>query len=173
MTESEAWLKQVESDFAAAEAVFNPGKASTYCQSISKYQQVVEKSVNVIDAVLREQGILFQRAKAEHYPLKMINRLVRLSLRRESDLATNMQRLFTRWNADIYDLCDLAPALPLEGELYQRNTEYPFQNEDGTWTAPADTDSFTAAQVQRFSIVAKNLRKEAQLIVTAARLNKL
>lgn len=173
MTEAEAWLKQVESDFAAAEAVFDQGKACTYCQCISKYQQVVEKSINVIDAVLREQGLFDRRVKAQHYPLRMINRLVRLPLRQQSDLAANMQRLFTRWAADIYDLCDLAPELPLKGELYQRNTEYPFQNEDETWTAPADADSFTAAQVQRFSNVAKNLRREAQLIETAARLNKL
>lgn len=173
MTEAESWLEQVNSDFAAANAVFDQEKASTYCQAISKYQQVVEKSINVIDAVLREQRILVNRAKAEHYPLKMINRLVRLPLRRKSDLATNMQRLFIRWGADIYDLCDLAPELPSKGELYQRNTEYPFQNADESWTAPSEPTSFTLAQVHRFEAVAINLRWEAQIIATAAKLNKL
>ena len=172
MTEAEAWLEQVESDFAAAQRGFQGDDASSYCQAISKYQQVVEKSVNVIDAILREQGILLDRVQAEHYPLKMINRLVRLPLRQRPDLAANMSRIFTRWNSDIYDLCRLAPKLPPVGQRYQQNTEYPYQSEDMTWTAPAAKTSFTAAQVQRFSIVAKNLRREAQLIATAAKINK-
>ena len=152
-----------------AEAIFDQEKASAYCQSISKYQQVVEKSINAIDAVLREQSILFERAKAEHCPLRMINRLVNLSQRRHSDLASNRQRIFhERWYADIYDLCALAPKLPLKDELYRRNTEYPFQNEDETWTSPAEINSFTLHQVQRFDNVARSLRREAQLIVTAA-----
>lgn len=105
MTEAEAWLAQVESDFAAARSVFKEDDLSTYCQSIAKCQQVVEKSINVIDAVLREQGVFLDRVKPDHYPLKMINRLVRLPLRQNPDLAANMQRIFTRWGADIHDLC--------------------------------------------------------------------
>ncbi len=173
MTESEAWLLQVESDFAAANNVLDNEDPSTCCQSISKCQQVVEKSINVIDAVLREQGILNGRVKAQHYPLRMINRLVRLPIQKEPDLAANMKRLFIRWGGDIYDLCDLAPELPLKDELYQRNTEYPFQNEDETWTAPAAANSFTSDQVKRFIFTARNLRREAQEISTAAKLNKL
>ncbi len=173
MTEAEAWLAQVESDYAAAQSVFQRDDSSTYCQAISKYQQVVEKSINVIDAVLREQGILLDRVQAEHYPLKMINRLVRLPLRQRPDLAANMNRIFTRWNSDIYDLCWLAPKLPPVGQRYQQNTEYPYQNEDMTWTAPAAEVSFTVAQVQRFAIVARNLRREAQAILTNARVNNL
>jgi len=174
MTEAEAWLKQIESDFAAAAAVFNQEDASTYCQTISKYQQVVEKSINVIDAVLREQGVLLGRVKAEHYPLKMINRLVNLSQRQHSDLAANMSRIFRgRWYADIYDICRLAPKLPPPGARYQQNTEYPYQNDDMTWTAPAEAGSFKLDQVQRFGNVARSLRREAQLVVTAANLNEL
>ena len=133
MTEAEAWLTQVESDFAAAIAVFDQQNFSSYCQTISKYQQVVEKSINVIDAVLREQGVLQGRVKAEHYPLKMINRLVSLSQRQYLDLAANMQRIFHgRWYADIYDICQLAPKLPSVGQRYQQNTEYPYQTENMT-----------------------------------------
>jgi hypothetical protein len=173
MTEAEAWLAQVESDFAAAQSVFQIADPSTYCQSISKYQQVVEKSINVIDAVLREQGVFLGRVRPEHYPLKMINRLVRLPLRQDPDLAANMQRIFTRWGADIHDLCLFAPKLPPVGQRYQQNTEYPYQNEDGTWTAPSAPASFSLAQVQRFATTARSLRREAQEISTAARLNKL
>ena len=174
MTEVEAWLAQVESDYAAAERVFRNYNPNTFCQAIAKYQQVVEKSINVIDAVLRGQGIISGRVKPEHYPRKMINRLVRLPQRRHSDLAENMQRIFlTRWFSDINDLCLFAPKLPLAGQRYQQNTEYPYQNPDLTWTAPSVDGNFSLAQVKRFEIVARNLRREAQEIFTAARLHNL
>ncbi len=174
MTEAEAWLAQTASDFAAAQNVLVAGDPSTYCQSIAKCQQVVEKSVNVIDAVLREQGILQGRVKAEHYPLKMINRLVRIPARQYQDLSANMRRIFiVRWGADIHDLCLFAPKLPPAGQRYPQNTEYPYQNDDLTWTAPSAPESFSLAQVQRSTTTARNLRREAQEISTAARLNKL
>lgn len=172
MTEIEAWMLQTDSDFAAARRVLVETDATTYCQAIAKYQQVTEKSINVMDAALHEQGVLFGRVRAEHLPIHMKNRLIRIPREKNKDLAARLERIFRRWWPDVYDLCSLAPKLPLPGEDYKQNTEYPFQ-ERGVWTAPAAGTSFTLAQVQRFEKIARQLRSEARQIVAAARLNKL
>ena len=163
MTEADAWKSQAESDFAAASALFAPGKQATYCQAIAKYQQMVEKTINFIDATLRERGLLAGRVRAEHYPERMINRLVRLPQSGNKEVADRLVRIFSRWLPDIYDLCDLAPKLPAKGEPYQRNTEYPFQLPDGEWTAPA-VSAFRQEDVHRFERVARQLRAEAEQI---------
>jgi hypothetical protein len=172
MTEAEAWKAQVESDYAAARAVWVQDDLKTYCQAIAKYQQVVEKSINFIDAVLREQGLLVGRVRAEHYPERMINRLVRLPQSENKTVAQRLVRIFSRWLPDIYDICALAPKLPPRGEPYQRNTEYPFQCQDGMWTAPADAQ-FTQAEVSRFERVARQMRAEAEQIAVAAEISTL
>lgn len=172
MTEADAWKTQVDSDFAAANAVFNQNDESTYCQAIAKYQQVVEKSINCMDASLRQYGLLVEheRVRAEHYPERMINRLVRLPQSSNREIADRLNRIFSRLLPDIHDLCDLAPKLPLRGELYQRNTEYPFQLPNGDWTAPAAEKSFRKENVQRFERLARQLRTEAERITVALQL---
>lgn len=170
MTEAEAWKRQADSDFVAAAAVFSLVDFGTRCQAIAKCQQVVEKSINYMDATLREHGLLVGRVKAEHYPERMINRLVRLPQSGNREIADRLVRIFSRWLPDIYDLCDLAPKLPLRGELYQRNTEYPFQLPDGTWTAPAAQEAFRQEDVLRFERVARHFRAEAEQIAVALRL---
>lgn len=169
MTEADAWKRQADSDFAAATALSQQG-AGTRCQAIAKYQQVVEKSINYMDATLRERGLLVGRAKAEHYPERMINRLVRLPQSGNREIADRLVRIFRRWFSDIHDLCALAPKLPLRGELYQRNTEYPFQLPDGAWTAPAAESAFRQDEVLRFERVARHMRAEAEQIAVALRL---
>lgn len=166
MTEADAWKAQVESDYAAAQAVHREDDPRTYCQTVAKYQQVIEKSINSIDATLREHGLLVGRVRAEHYPERMINRLVRLPQSEHKNIADRLMRIFSRWRADIYDLCALAPKLPPRGELYQRNTEYPYQRQDGTWTAPAASE-FTRAEVLRYARVARQMRAEAEQIAVA------
>ena len=173
MTELEAWLVQVESDFTAARRVLREDDPGTYCQTIAKYQQIVEKSINVIDAALRERGLFPDRAQSEHYPIRMMNRLVRIPVKSHGEIAARLQRLFKRLWADIHDLCVLAPKLPPRGELYRPNTEYPFQSSNGEWTAPAASSSFSWRQVQRFENVARSLRAEAQRIADGARLGIL
>jgi HEPN domain-containing protein len=58
MKQSEAWVLQAKSDFAAAQAVFNDVDEPTYCQAIAKYQQVTEKSIKGMIAALNEQGTI-------------------------------------------------------------------------------------------------------------------
>ena len=168
MTEAQAWKRQADSDFSAANAVFVAGNQATYCQAIAKHQQVVEKTINFIDATLREYGLLEGRVRAEHYPERMINRLVRLPQSENKEVADRLVRIFSRWLSDIYDLCDLAPKLPARGEPYRRNTEYPFQLSDGEWTAPST--AFRQEEVTRFERVARQLRAEADQIAVALQL---
>lgn len=169
MTEADAWKLQAESDFAAA-AVFSQGEPSIRCQAIAKYQQVVEKSINYMDALLRDHGLVVDRVKAEHYPERMINRLVRLPQSGNREIADRLVRIFSRWLPDIYDACALAPRLPLRGEPYRRNAEYPFQLPDGEWAAPAAEQSFRQEDVLRFERVARQLRIEAEQIAVALQL---
>lgn len=146
MTQSEAWMIQVQSDQLAGHTVFNAQEAATFCQAISKYQQVVEKSIKAMVAALTESGVAAVNIGSDHYPEKQIDALLLIKRAIGQDLIAQIRAVFSPYRlGEIRALCLLAPRLPP-----RRNTEYPYPDGQGGWTAPAVQGSFTAAEVYRF-----------------------
>lgn len=172
MTQSQAWLQQIFSDFAAARNVRNDLDATTYCQAVSKYQQVVEKSVKAMVAAIHEQGIQFTLITPAHYPVDEINALN--GLRRAIDPASveQISRIFTdKRRIQVRDLCGLAPQYPRDNTTFRRNTEYPY-NEGlpvGDWTAPASVGNFTLDEVKRYYDLAWVIHRQVGRFVDTVR----
>lgn len=157
MKQSEAWVVQVKSDFAAAEKFFQENNPATYCQAIAKYQQVVEKSVKAMVAAVNDLGSNLTITKS-HLPIKEIDAL--LALRRVIDNASvdRLSRTFKTHRKAVEGLCRLAPQWPEDNISFVRNTEYPFQIE-GRWTAPAVQGSFTPQEMKSAKSTAEAFHK--------------
>jgi hypothetical protein len=167
--QSAAWVLQARSDLAAARAAAKKTDASTYCQSLAKYQQVTEKSVKGMVAALVEIGIPQVSISGSHTLRHEMNGLdVLRRKKREIDKASlaSIDQVFKSFRAEIEWLCVLAPSGP-SGLVYPRNTEYPFN--DGSsegWTAPAALDSFTLNEVNRAHSLAWALQPKAARFVS-------
>ncbi len=94
MKQSEAWLAQVQSDFAAGKRVFVEGDKTTYCQSIAKYQQTVEKAVKAMVAAVNDLGIAFMALQTYHMPDREIEALLRLRNAIDNDSIKTLKRIF-------------------------------------------------------------------------------
>lgn len=175
MKQSEAWVLQAKSDFAAAQAVINDTDEPTYCQAIAKYQQVTEKSIKSIKGIIRtlnEQGAANIRiSTTQHKVYREMNELN--SLRRDrlkSDdkkWVDQINKKFNGLKADIEWLCDLAPSGQRDGTFF-KNTEYPFNDASpGGWTAPAAPGIYTSVDVTRAYNLAQKLIKQADKFTSA------
>lgn len=158
MRQSEAWILQAKSDLTAAKNVLKENDASTYCQALAKYQQVVEKSVKGMVAALNELGISQPSISGKHTLEHEINGLD--ALRRKPDLdkasINVVDKVIVGYKNDIISLCRLAPSGPKNNanskdKLYLKNTEYPFNEglAEGEYIAPAALDTFTIEEVKQ------------------------
>ncbi len=165
------WLSQAHSDFCAAKRVYQAGDDSTYCQAIAKYQQVVEKSVKALAAGLQHAKIT--QISSGHYYKHDVDRLaqaIRHSLdpKNVNEIHDKVAELFNEhYRQEIKILSSFAPRRPPPGAPHQRNTEYPFQNANGGWTAPAKPKTFTSQEVTRFSDLADQIWKRCNKIISA------
>lgn len=167
MSESEAWMLQARSDFEAGSKVLAEADPATYCQSISKFQQVVEKSIKAMVAALNENGINAVTTGADHYPQKQIDALLLIKRAVSRELISHIHSVFSGHRlGEIRALCLLAPGLPP-----RRNTEYPYPDGLGNWTAPAAGGSFSVDEVYRFWSLADDLVPQTGRFVQAARLS--
>lgn len=150
------WLRQAQADLEAAGHILQPVVASTYCQAISKYQQTVEKSVKALAAILRDAQMANIPIGFKHDVETQVSMLLRLPRPRASrDIQNIIHSLFDQsTRGDIKALGLLAPKAPAPGQLFQRNTEYPYQDAQGTWHVPAEEDAFVLAEVERFKRLA-------------------
>ncbi len=173
MKQSEAWLLQATSDFAAAKAVFDKADASTYCQSIAKYQQTVEKSVKGMIVALSEQGISSIPISHNHeltHEINSLNSLRRTGLKfYDKNLVDKISATLNKGKAQVKWLSDLAPMGPKD-KTYFKNTEYPFSDAspDG-WAAPASSGSFSVTDVTMAYNLAQKLHKKANDIIVSLR----
>jgi HEPN domain-containing protein len=160
-----AWIRQAASDFRSAE--YSVGIQDA-CQAIAKYQQVVEKSVKAIAEGFYDRKLSSGPMRAGHDVDRLISTLLSVRLRKSNvKLAQRITGLFNEPRRDqIRSICRLAPNRPAAGQLQARNTEYPFQNSDGTWRAPADPGSFGRPEVDRFRQLAHDLGDGARRIVS-------
>ena len=91
------------------------------------------------------------------------------SSRKTNDLVQLVQNLFYAQNVGhINDLCSLAPKWPAQGNLFPRNTEYPFQQATAAWLAPCDPEVFTQPELNRFDHLAKAVVAGAGKIVSVS-----
>ena len=163
MKQSEAWTVQITSDLEAATAIFTADNPGTYCQVIAKYQQVVEKSVNAMVAALNEVSGPVINIGTKHYPEKQINALLLMKFGNQ-DLVRHVHAIFSEYRlGEIRALCLLAPSLPP-----RRNTEYPYPDGRGGWTAPAAAGNFRVEEVYRFRTLANEFVPMAGRFIQSA-----
>lgn len=164
-----AWLKQAGSDLAMASRCYNSDDDQTSCHAVAKHQQAVEKSIKAIIAALNDRGVLKVPTGFKHDVERLVSALIHLPhAGGNKNIQNRINGLLNEHHrSEIKAICALAPKKPIAGQLARRNTEYPYQNQDATWRAPADTDSFGRKDVERFRRVAHNLFEGSSRIVSA------
>ncbi len=161
-----AWLRQAQSDLHSAERGFaneNP------CQLIARYQQVVEKSAKAIADALFDRAVLPNQIRVGHDVDRLVSAVISPP-RRRANRSIQLQiagLLNESRRGEIKAICQLAPRRAAPGQLESRNTEYPYQNADGTWRAPADPGSFSGADADRFRRLARSMFDGALKLVSA------
>ena len=167
----ELWSRQAQSDLDAANRMLDIGDASTYCHALAKYQQSVEKSIKSIITTLRDAGIISKEPGWSHEVEKDVSALIHLpSSPTIRDTQTRIKGLLNDFRrGEIRALCALAPKRPAPGELFRRNTEYPYQKSQDEWTIPSSTDAFTLNEVRRFEKIAHHICIESSKLITALR----
>jgi hypothetical protein len=171
----QVWLRQADSDRIAGQAL-GRGNEWLYCQAVSKYQQAVEKAVKGIVSDLQAGDVrlinISRKHDRSHRALLFTEALLRLPRSRQNREVNNL--IFGLLNrvdilSGIRALDALVPTFPAQsGYLHPRNTEYPYQQADSTWRAPADTGSFDRERdVERFRSVAEHVFQGARRILSA------
>lgn len=163
------WLAQARSDLRAARLVYQSADDSTFCQSIAKHQQAVEKSIKGLAAAARDAGLVTLTIKFSHGVDKLINALRRLHVpSHNAAIQRRIARLLSpAHEIEIRALMSLAPHRPADPSTpLPRNTEYPFQQE-GTWRAPADAGSFAEREVRRYQSLANHIVRGCERIASA------
>lgn len=175
MDDSAAWSKQAAADQTAAErerASAEQLQPQSWCHTVAKYQQAVEKYIKSIVAALRECGVRgvpppgYDHRVQDH--LRLLRRLpgsgagpsIQSKLKEFLDAPTRNS---------IRNLEKLAPRRPPPGDPHARNTEYPFNAAGGAWTYPAAPDSFSVAEVKEFQKLMGRVSHYARNIVSALR----
>ncbi len=163
------WLRQAASDYLAASNCCKSSDATTFCHAIAKYQQTVEKSVKAIAAALKDRGRWTVPIAFKHDVQKLVSSMIRLRhTLLDKGVHSSIRGLFHPGNFhEIEVICSLAPEKPGPGQLARRNTEYPYQNADGSWRAPGDVGSFFAKEVDRFNKLAHRILEGSTGIVSA------
>jgi HEPN domain-containing protein len=159
-----AWYHQAYSDAQAAIRVLDKSDPATYCQALSKHQQVVEKAVKAVAAGIYDVNIARPTIRFSHDISTLINVMTRLPGRHDS---VN-ERIGNFALNDVGELGQqlmaLAPRANPVG-LLQRNTEYPFNLPNGDWTSPAASGSFDLGEVEVFAARSQQVLKSARKII--------
>src|SRR5579862_3284496 len=74
---SSVWLRQTNSDLECAGRIYQEKDSASYCHTIAKCQQVVEKSVKAAVAALHDIGFL-RRGPSRRHGLEPVARFGRL-----------------------------------------------------------------------------------------------
>jgi hypothetical protein len=151
MNQSEAWIVQIQSDFAAADLLRDASsrRPELICQAVAKYQQAAEKSIKAMVSAIVDLGITFTTVSKDHVPSKEMSALSTIRGAIDKTSTDHIARILSDKNkAAIHDLCMLAPKFPAPGQPFPRNTEYPFEIMGG-WSAPAQGGVFTVEDLNR------------------------
>jgi HEPN domain-containing protein len=168
-----AWLRQSRSDRDLADWIISNRSTlvagSIHCHAIAKWQQAVEKAVKAIIAALQAANVLHIAIGYGHGVERFMRVLIRLPRSRQlGSIQQHLRVVFdenTRGSSRALEA--LAPRRPSGEGSPARNTEYPFQLADGSWTFPAEIASFTEDEAQRFRELAYRVVASAEKIVYA------
>ena len=162
------WISQADSDWACVVKLFDPKDHRTFCQTIAKSQQTVEKSVKAIFASIKDRGINLGPMGYDHNLTTKFNALKRLpSPRNNREIQALVNNLLDDYRiSEINFLCGFAPKAPAPGNIHARNTEYPYEVSPGTWTSPALMSSFSEQEVIRARQIAEYTFNGARQIVS-------
>lgn len=168
MLQSDAWLEQARSDYAAAERLYQCADSSLYCHVIAKIQQCIEKTVKGLAALLLRAQI--GRGHDVSRYLTLFNRGPHA--RRDRGLQSTINRVFDQEVRSVIEKLDqVFPRWPAPGQDFIRNTEYPFQANAG-WKCPSAEGVFLKTEVDEFRSVAhKVVNASIKLRSIAARAN--
>lgn len=171
MDESMAWLQQAIADRKAVERFAGNAEGWTRCHALAKCPQTVEKAITAIVAALRDAKVLHIEIGYRHEVARFLNVLIRLPHATDNRAIQRHLQAFLNENTrgGIHSLDALAPRAPAPGEGPRRNIEYPFHDAEGNGTYPADEDTFSLEEVQRFRRLAHRIVENAFRIVTAIR----
>ena len=173
MKQSEAWLRQARSDYDAAQRVIVKQNSTTYCHAVAKYQQCVEKSIKAMVAAVNELGVEFFTITASHAPDKEIRMLQNLKRAIDNTSVNQIARVFSEKRLLLIDeISRLAPRYPRVGEVFTRNTEYPYTLPSGEWMAPAAPNAFTEEEVNRYQSLAREIYQNVSRFVGAVKLGR-
>lgn len=163
------WLRQAEADLDTGRLCIDHADTKTYCQAIAKFQQCTEKAVKGVVAALRVARVVQNNPSYDHELVPDLAILKVLPASRNSkDVAGLVSRLISQEaRAEIHELCSLTPKKPVGGQLARKNTEYPYQLHNGTWTIPAHSDSFAKAEADQAERVASRTLENAARILAA------
>jgi hypothetical protein len=170
MTERRAWLRQAESDYEASARLYDPADPSTYCHSIAKCQQAMEKVVKSLIACLRDAEIVSIHVGYQHDVARYISTLLFLPrVQANRTIQRRIHRILdTGTRQKIETLDELAPRRPAPGALHARNTEYPFQQAPGAvWRIPAERDVFSRKECEDYRSLASVLVREFGMLLFA------
>lgn len=175
---SDAWLEQSKSDLAASKRLFIEADRSTYCQTISKCQQTVEKAIKGLVTALTESGIANYDVGWKHEVGKFIATF-RLPPKKHHPITAarimiGLREFFSNGDIDsgIRQLDGVVPKRPADGDPLLRNTEYPFHAADRSFRAPAEPEVFTLQEVRRYSDIAERVYIRSVKTASALRLVK-
>ncbi|HZL35417.1 MAG TPA: hypothetical protein VFC78_08915 [Tepidisphaeraceae bacterium] len=165
------WISQANSDWWAAARLFDPDEPRSFCQTIAKCQQTVEKSIKAIAAALQDRLIVSIPIGYKHDVADLASALRRLAKPRDpTDIQYHINILLTEYVLnEIKALDAMAPRRPSGGCLHARNTEYPFERIAGDWIAPSFAGVFALSEIYRFQQLAKRVYPGARAIVSALR----
>ncbi len=164
------WISQADSDRWALNRVSDSTEPRSFCQAVSKCQQIVEKSIKAIAAALRDRFIVSIPIGYTHDVARIASALRRPARPNDAtDIQHHINRLLTEFTInEIKQLDAMAPRRPPPGSLHARNSEYPFELLAGDWTTPA-LGAFTDQEVRRFQELAERVYGRAKEIVSALR----
>ena len=161
------WLRQASSDYDCAEHLRKLTDPAMYCHIIAKYQQTVEKAVKGVVSGLNNIGASGVKLRFNHEVDIYIAALLHLPRRVElREVEERIKRMLSEYHrSEIAALSGLAPRQPAPGKQFGRNTEYPFQNPDGSWTVPAVAGVFRPDEIARFHSIALKILDGSQRII--------
>lgn len=144
------WLRQALSDLECATLL--EVRPELRCHAVAKYQQTLEKSVKALAVAVSDNTAVQITIRFNHEVEGYINILQRVPLTPTSNVPQRIRSLFNaRDTSLLHDLIAQAPRRPAPGENFARNTEYPFQNAEGEWAAPADADVYSLEELRTWS----------------------
>jgi HEPN domain len=176
---SDAWLEQSKSDLAASKRLLDEADRTTYCQTISKCQQAVEKAIKGLVTGLTETGIAKYDVGWKHEVGKFITTFRYPPKKGQpttsADIMSSLREFFSNGDIEsgIRQLDGVVPKRPADGDPLLRNTEYPFHAADRSFRAPAEPEIFTLQEVRRYSDIAERVYIRCVKTASALRLIKI